>query len=41
MKLIFRAFKALGNRDLCEKYLDGHIQVLKNYGITNITTCIS
>lgn len=38
MKLIFRAFKALGNRDLCEKYLDGHIQVLKNYGITNITT---
>lgn len=38
MKLIFRAFKALGNRDLCEKYLDGHVQVLKNYGITNITT---
>jgi hypothetical protein len=38
MKLIFRAFKALGNRDLCEKYLNGHVQVLKNYGITNITT---
>lgn len=38
MKLIFRAFKALGNRDLCEKYLEGHVQVLKNYGITNITT---
>lgn len=38
MKLRFRAFKALGNRELCEKYLDGHVQVLKNYGITNITT---
>lgn len=38
MNLTFRAFKALGNRDLCERYLDGHVQVLKNYGITNITT---
>lgn len=38
MKLIFRAFKATENRELCEKYLHGHIQVLINYGITNITT---
>lgn len=38
MKLIFRAFKASENRELCEKYLQGHIQVLVNYGITNITT---
>lgn len=38
MKLIFRAFKATENKELCEKYLDGHIQVLVNYGITNITT---
>lgn len=38
MKLIFRAFKANENRELCEKYLNGHIQVLVNYGITNITT---
>lgn len=38
MKLIFRAFKAIENRELCEKYLEGHIQVLVNYGITNITT---
>jgi hypothetical protein len=38
MKLIFRAFKANKNRELCEKYLNGHIQVLVNYGITNITT---
>jgi hypothetical protein len=38
MKLIFRAFKATENRELCEKYLQGHIQVLVNYGITNITT---
>jgi hypothetical protein len=38
MKLRFRAFKATENRELCEKYLQGHIQVLVNYGITNITT---
>lgn len=38
MKLIFRAFKATESRELCERYLQGHIQVLVNYGITNITT---
>jgi len=38
MKLKFRAFKAKGNRDLCEKYLAGHVQVLISYNITNITT---
>jgi hypothetical protein len=38
MKLRFRAFKAIDNRELCEKYLNGHVQVLVNYGITNITT---
>jgi hypothetical protein len=38
MKLIFRAFKATENPELCEKYLEGHVQVLINYGITNITS---
>ena len=38
MKLRFRAFKASENRELCENYLEGHVQVLINYGITNITT---
>jgi hypothetical protein len=38
MKLRFRAFKATENPELCEKYLDGHVSVLVNYGITNITT---
>lgn len=38
MKLKFRAFKASNNRELCEKFLFGHKQVLVNYGITNITT---
>ncbi len=38
MKLIFRAFKALDNPELCEKYLAGHLEVLISYGITNITT---
>jgi hypothetical protein len=38
MKFRFRAFKATENPELCQKYLDGHVQVLKAYGITNITT---
>jgi hypothetical protein len=38
MKFRFRAFKAVDNPELCEKYLEGHVHVLVNYGITNITT---
>jgi hypothetical protein len=38
MKLRFRAFKATENRELCEKFLEGHVAVLTSYGITNITT---
>lgn len=37
-KLRFRSFTAIKDADTCEKYLDGHVQVLKDYGITNITT---
>ncbi len=38
MKLKVRAFKASENKELSQKYLDGHVQVLISYGITNITT---
>jgi hypothetical protein len=38
MKLKFIAFKAVDHPDLCERYIEGHIQVLINYGITNITS---
>ena len=38
MKLTFRAFRASKSRELCEKYLMGHQEVLMNYGISNITT---
>lgn len=38
MKLKFIAFKATDHPDLCERYIEGHIQVLLNYGITNITS---
>jgi hypothetical protein len=38
MKLRIHAFKASTNPELAEKYLQGHVQVLVNYGITNITT---
>jgi len=38
MKFIFRAFKATKDKELCERYIKGHVTVLKNYGITNITS---
>lgn len=38
MRIRFRAFRAVDNPELCEKYLQGHVQVLVNYGITNITS---
>ncbi len=34
----FRAFKAISNHDICQKYIEGHVKVLKDYGVTNITT---
>jgi hypothetical protein len=39
MELIkFRAFKATNDADTCQKFLRGHVSVLEDYGITNITT---
>jgi len=38
IKLRFRSFTAIHDPETCEKYLEGHVQVLKDYGITNITT---
>ena len=37
-KLVFRAFRAIDAPLTCQGYRDGHIDVLKDYGITNITT---
>ncbi len=38
MQLTFRAFHAVEKRSLSERFLEGHGKVLKDYGITNITT---
>ncbi|WP_162618681.1 hypothetical protein [Pedobacter yulinensis] len=38
IKLTFRSFTAIKEPETCERYLAGHVQVLKDYGITNITT---
>jgi hypothetical protein len=35
---IFRAFRAVDELETCVKYLEGHVKVLEDYGITNITT---
>lgn len=37
-KIIFRAFRATDERNSCLIYKEGHIKVLKDYGITNITS---
>ncbi|MDI1356569.1 MAG: hypothetical protein PSX36_16745 [bacterium] len=37
-KFIFRAFKAVDELETCKRFLEGHVKVLKDYGITNITT---
>lgn len=32
------AFRAVDEQELCDQYIDGHIKVLTDYGITNITS---
>jgi len=34
----FRAFHAPSDPETCQKYIEGHVKVLKDYGITNITS---
>ncbi len=34
----FKAFKATEEPELCQVYAEGHVQVLRDYGITNITS---
>ena len=38
MKIRMRSFKAIDDEQTCIHYLEGHVKVLKDYGITNITT---
>ena len=37
-KLAFRAFRAINEPETCQIYLEGHVNVLKDYGITNVTS---
>ncbi len=37
-KLVIRAFKAVDNPDACQRYVDGHMKVLRIFGITMITS---
>lgn len=37
-KLKFRAFRAINEHDTCLRYKAGHVDVLKDYGITNVTS---
>lgn len=34
----FKAFRAIDEPALCEQYTEGHVKVLKDYGIANITS---
>lgn len=38
MRLKFRVFRAIDEYDTCLEYIRGHVEVLKDYGITNITS---
>ncbi len=38
MVIKFRAFKATHDPETCKNFLKGHVSVLEDYGITNITT---
>jgi hypothetical protein len=38
MKITFKAFHAVASQDICKEFSDAHVQVLKDYGITNITS---
>lgn len=37
-KIVFRAYRAINDRDSCERFLKGHQKVLADYGIMNVTT---
>jgi hypothetical protein len=34
----FKVFRAISRPEICNVYIDGHVKVLKDYGITNITS---
>jgi len=38
IKLKFTVFRAIDNPILCEEYANGHFQLLKEYGVTSITS---
>lgn len=40
MNLQLRAFRAIEEPDTCQKYIDGHRSVLKDYGVSNITSAV-
>lgn len=37
-KLVIKAFKAVDNPDACHRYVEGHMKVLRIFGITMITS---
>jgi hypothetical protein len=38
MKLKFRAFRAIDDNETCLRYVEGHVNILKDYGVTNVTS---
>lgn len=38
IKLVIKAFKAVNNPDACHRYVEGHMKVLRIFGITMITS---
>lgn len=38
LNVTIRAFRAIAEKETCYKFLEGHVKVLKDYGISNVTT---
>lgn len=38
MEIKIRAFRAINELETCNRFVEGHIKILTDYGITNITT---
>jgi hypothetical protein len=38
LEIRFRVFRPVDDMFMCEKYIQGHVNVLRDYGITNITS---
>jgi len=37
----FKAFRAIDEPEICDQFIEGHANVLKEYGVTKVTSSIT